>query len=95
MLFSFDALVCKIDSDHIPVAVVLVVLGGVDHGASFDTDLLEQVPNLLVDVLLRSQWEKMSDVQSHTPKANEQRNSNGTYVACDDHAAKLVYDEHI
>ena len=35
-----------------PVAVVLVVFVGVDHGAGLHTDLLEQVPHFLVDVLL-------------------------------------------
>lgn len=33
--------------------MVLVVFGRVDHGAGFDTDLLEQIPHFLVDVLLR------------------------------------------
>lgn len=33
--------------------MVLVVFGRIDHGASFDTDLLEQIPHFLVDVLLR------------------------------------------
>lgn len=36
-----------------PVSMVLVVFGGVDHGTGFDADLLEQIPDLLVDVLLR------------------------------------------
>lgn len=36
-----------------PVSMVFVVFGGVDHGASFDADLLEQIPHLLVDVLLK------------------------------------------
>lgn len=36
-----------------PVSMVLVVFGRIDHGTSFDTDLLEQIPHFLVDVLLR------------------------------------------
>lgn len=32
--------------------MVLVVFGRIDHGASLDTNLLEQIPHLLVDVLL-------------------------------------------
>lgn len=32
--------------------MVLVVFGRINHGASFDTNLLEQIPHLLVDVLL-------------------------------------------
>lgn len=35
-----------------PVSVVLVVFGRIDHGASLDANLLEQVPHFLVDVLL-------------------------------------------
>lgn len=38
--------------------MVFVVFGRIDHGASFDADLLEQVPHLLVDVLLQSEEEK-------------------------------------
>lgn len=33
--------------------MVLVVLGRIDHGASFDANLLEQIPHFLVDVLLK------------------------------------------
>ena len=32
--------------------MVFIILGGVDHGAGLNTDLLEQVPYFLVDVLL-------------------------------------------
>lgn len=39
--------------------MVLVVFGGVDHRTGFDTDLLEQIPDLLVDVLLRSKKKKV------------------------------------
>lgn len=95
MLGSLRVLVCKTEGEFTPVAMVLVVLGGVDHGASFDADLLEQVPHLLVDVLLWRQRKKMSETLGHTPRANDRMNSNGTYVACDDHAAELVYDEHV
>lgn len=38
-----------------PVSVVLVVFGRVDHGASFDANLLEQIPHFLVDVLLNKE----------------------------------------
>lgn len=57
-VLSLNVLVCKTKGDFTPVAMVLVVLGGVNHGASFDTNLLEQVPHLLVDVLLRRQQGK-------------------------------------
>lgn len=55
---SPNALVQETKSRFTPVAVVLVVLGGVDHGTGFDADLLKQVPHLLVDVLLRRQQRK-------------------------------------
>lgn len=35
-----------------PVSMVLVVFGRIDHRASFDANLLEQIPHFLVDVLL-------------------------------------------
>lgn len=57
-MLSLNALVQDTKSHFTPVAVVLVVLGGVDHGAGFDADLLEQVPHLLVDVLLRRRRRK-------------------------------------
>lgn len=39
--------------------MVFVVFGGVDHGASFDADLLEQIPHFLVDVLLKKRKDKV------------------------------------
>lgn len=80
MLFSLPVLLCKTKGDFTPVAMVLVVLGGVDHGASFDANLLEQVPHLLVDVLLRRQQGNIFDV-SHTPP-EKKTNGRGRNLRC-------------
>ena len=46
--------------------MVLVVFGRIHHGTGLDTDLLEQIPHLLVDVLLRrKEGEKMLFVFSN------------------------------
>lgn len=76
--------------------MVLVVLGRIDHGAGFDTDLLEQIPHFLVDVLLR--WKKKKSYDRYALKlglAETEGRDINAYIPGDDHAAKLVYDEDI
>lgn len=56
-----------------PVSVVLVVFVRVNHGAGLHADLLEQVPHLLVDVLLRREKRHHLDLLN-PPKQTTCRN---------------------
>lgn len=73
--------------------MILVVFGGVNHRAGLHTNLLEQVPNFLINVLL---WE--TNRQKILAPAGDQRWKKMevlAYVSCDDHTAQLIYDEDV
>lgn len=53
----------------LPVSVIFVIFGRVNHGACLDTDLLEQIPNFLVDVLLK--WKKKRKKTTKFPFKNK------------------------